>query len=58
MNTGRKPLINLSVPSVKYLGKQNGFAGGSYLNLTSGVELQPCQTSGYVSLQNTLADFA
>jgi len=26
---------------VKYLGKQNGFAGGSYLNLTSSVELEP-----------------
>jgi hypothetical protein len=42
---------------VKYLGKQNGFAGGSYLNLTSGVELQPCQTSGYGSRQNALLDF-
>lgn len=27
--------------AVKYLGKQNGFPGGSYLNLTSSVELQP-----------------
>jgi hypothetical protein len=27
--------------TVKYLGKQNGFPGGSYLNLTSSVELQP-----------------
>lgn len=31
--------------AVKYLGKQNGFAGGSYLNLTSSVELQPGHAS-------------
>jgi hypothetical protein len=44
-------------PLVKYLGKQNGFAGGSYLNLTSGVELQPCNTSGYSFCQNILLSF-
>jgi NAD(P)-dependent dehydrogenase (short-subunit alcohol dehydrogenase family) len=32
--------------SVKYLGKQNGFSGGSYLNLTSSVELQPGRVGG------------